>query len=472
MSSKKQLKSKSLMKSSENELDSPQKFTQSSKDSSKIAIKVRFKQTSTRASKRSDPIQKHKSEVQMNNSTVKADSSTRRTKRSLSTLIRKNDEISILTQVEVDSFRERSLNVFEQWQKEMWKKIRKRREERARELSKNLDQAQQEWKDSEEGETYSEDFERGQIHEDSESETNRSRKNKEKNRVVESRKLAEFTKQKKKVEWNELFVKAKKKTEIYAAARLKSSKNENTEKILYEDEWIEVERIIKYLHFSARFIIRGDVTEDFKIETSSIQSSRFEINAELTRSYADIIKNSALNKIWEKSQQWRELAEQSCWIQLLNKKFKIKNWTTANLIKSMKMKYHVTDSHESRISEDHVWWVKEMKDEEFRDWAAIEIVFMHRNWKIQVHIRYKQECKKYFRTRVQWKYAMIREILRTLSVEWSLNLSKKEILKRVNSRNISIVKDYQELIEQKRTLKTRDRSQSSDKTENDDDEED
>lgn len=66
-------------------------------------------------------------------------------------------------------------------------------------------------------------------------------------------------------------------------------------------------------------------------------------------------KDTAPNKIFGKSKQWRVTAGLQCFLQLLDKRGK-KDWTLQDKGKQKRPKYHFTDAHGSRISEDHIWF--------------------------------------------------------------------------------------------------------------------
>lgn len=76
-------------------------------------------------------------------------------------------------------------------------------------------------------------------------------------------KAVEKIKEKDKIIFNDLFKKARKKLKIKTTYELKSSRENKTTKLKFEDEILMMKKIIKYLHFYSRFIILKNVKNDF-----------------------------------------------------------------------------------------------------------------------------------------------------------------------------------------------------------------
>ena len=134
------------------------------------------------------------------------------------------------------------------------------------------------------------------------------------------------------------------------------------------------------------------------------------INTAYNRIYAGVVKDSAPNKIWGKSKQWRMTAGSQCYLQLLDKRSdRTKDWAIATNVITKRVKYHFTYSHGVRISEDHLWWIADMIIEEDRERAAKEAAQMHKTWRIQVNAEHKQKCREDYRDRVAWEFSMIKK---------------------------------------------------------------
>ena len=63
---------------------------------------------------------------------------------------------------------------------------------------------------------------------------------------------------------------------------------------------------------------------------------------------------------------------------------------------------------------------------------------------------------------------MVKEAVGINDVVWPKNMPVREIVRLANSRNLSILKNYREIIEEEKKLFKRNRPQDSDSTENDD----
>ena len=101
--------------------------------------------------------------------------------------------------------------------------------------------------------------------------------------------------------------------------KLASSKNEQFINILMKNDIIQIEQIIKLLHFYARFIIANDANViDFT--SFSMSFSVFTIDKKIVKIFVKLAKNSKLNRIFKKSEKYKMLAKKTCYLRIHDKK--------------------------------------------------------------------------------------------------------------------------------------------------------
>ena len=98
-----------------------------------------------------------------------------------------------------------------------------------------------------------------------------------------------------------------------------SSKNKQFINISINDDIMQIEQIIKLLHFYAKFIIANDANViDF---TSFLMSfSVFAIDKKIVKIFVKLVKNSKLNRIFKKSEKYKIFAKKTCYLRIHDKK--------------------------------------------------------------------------------------------------------------------------------------------------------
>ena len=144
--------------------------------------------------------------------------------------------------------------------------------------------------------------------------------------------------------------------------------------------------------FVCSFLNKKKIKHDFNVKQKFIRFKKSSINFKILKIYCEIIKNTTLNKMWNKpNKMYKKIVETSCFLQIMNKiKFKKIDWIDfVNFnIEIKKFDYHYTNNFESRIEKTHVWFVIDMKNKKQKNIVIINVAHRHINWKIQKHINY------------------------------------------------------------------------------------
>ncbi len=212
--------------------------------------------------------------------------------------------------------------------------------------------------------------------------------------------------------------------------------------IIYQDDRLRTDNMIKYLHSHVRFYI-DDVSTKYSlnIDSSSRKSMRSTTNAEILKLFCDIIKNETKNKRWKKTKQmYKVRAKNSCYLTLLDKKSRKKNT----------LDYHLTNKYESRITSFMIWFNHEMIIAAQRKKEMRKIHKRHENWKTSVMKTYFKECELYVLERRDWKFNAVLKTWEKFEIFWLTTISSFENLVKLASTNSdSKNENYINMIEEK-----------------------
>ena len=242
----------------------------------------------------------------------------------------------------------------------------------------------------------------------------------------------------------------------------KVSKENKIDSIEFQEEMLSIKHIIKYLNSLIRFIITENVKLEFVVKSLSTKFKKSDINTKIVKIYVEIVKNIVFNKIWRKTKFYKKIAKFNVYLQLLNKKFNRKvDWTIHDEIYDDTSKFHYIDQYESRIDEENIWFCQKMLKKKHRTKTAKNAARRHVTWKVQAHTTYKDDCWRYVKQRMLWKFNLVQETLKTSEITWSKNLEWSEILVLTNSSTISIMKNYRSSVKMKKILKNKNHPQIS-----------
>jgi hypothetical protein len=130
-------------------------------------------------------------------------------------------------------------------------------------------------------------------------------------------------------------------------------KKEQERIIIYQDDRLRTDNMIKYLHSHVKFYIDDDVNAKYSlnIDSSSRKSMKSTTNADIFRLFCEMIKNETENKRWKRTKRvYKVRAKNACYLTLLDKKSRKKNT----------LDYHLTDKYESRIAASKIWFTRDM----------------------------------------------------------------------------------------------------------------
>ncbi len=173
-------------------------------------------------------------------------------------------------------------------------------------------------------------------------------------------------------------------------------------------------------------------------------------NRELIQTFCGIVKDTVENKVW-KEEIYKIIAEKSAYLLLLNKRTRDEfDFITANRNAILlNFSYHYTDSFDSIINENFIWFIQELITSDLRLQKTQECVKKHYLWKIQKHLFYQSKCTQYIRDRVEWEYNLVRKTLemKISRITWSTNYSKEKVLRLISIDRINFSENIRDLVE-------------------------
>ena len=101
--------------------------------------------------------------------------------------------------------------------------------------------------------------------------------------------------------------------------KLASSKNKQLINISMNDDIIQIEQIIKLLHFYTKFMIANDA-DVIDFTSFSMSFSVFTIDKKIVKIFVKLAKNSKLNRIFKKSEKYKMFAKKACYLRIHDKK--------------------------------------------------------------------------------------------------------------------------------------------------------
>jgi hypothetical protein len=122
-----------------------------------------------------------------------------------------------------------------------------------------------------------------------------------------------------------------------------TSKKKQEKIIIYQDDRLKTDNMIKYLHLHVRFYIDDDVSAKYSlnIDFSFRKSMRLTTNADIFKLFREIIKNETKNKRWKETKRMYKIrAKNACYLTLFDKKSRKKNI----------LDYYLTDKYKSWIT--------------------------------------------------------------------------------------------------------------------------
>jgi hypothetical protein len=221
---------------------------------------------------------------------------------------------------------------------------------------------------------------------------------------------------------------------------------EEKEKIKIENEISRIsDYFIKYLDVNTHFFISKNTTSFFNICESSIRSIKFTSNVQMMKRFCELIKDFAINKKWIKSKKFQITIKQSMFLLILNRKIKNVDYTTLNLSIMTTFVFHFVIIHEWRITQNKVWFTRNMFTAQNRANATKIIAKEHFQWKIQIHTQYKKQCRRYVKQRILWKIQLMKKAFEVSKIIWSIDINNKNKLSLL--KNVKIFTNCRTLIE-------------------------
>jgi hypothetical protein len=248
-----------------------------------------------------------------------------------------------------------------------------------------------------------------------------------------------------KINLKNLTSKFKKSLKVQVLWKLRSSREEKDMKLKMNEKTYHVDMIIKHLHSCARFFLRNSKINLF-ITKSFVKFTKFMINKTLTRIFCEIVRDVTENKTWKKSEH-KILIEKSTYLLFLNKKtFDNYDFIIADSNNMQKSNFHYTNSFESRINRDLIWFTEELVTSKIRFRKTIECAKRYLFWKIQKHTKYREKCSIYIDKRITWKYLLLTKVLEISDIEWSTNYFKEKVFKYANSTKIIFLENRRKMM--------------------------
>jgi hypothetical protein len=259
-------------------------------------------------------------------------------------------------------------------------------------------------------------------------------------------KIIEDSTDRKKLLLQDLVENVRKQFEKEVLNKLRSSQKEEDKEIIINEKNYHVKCTIKYLHSCARFVLKNSSTNLF-ISKSSQKFTKSVTNKNLTRIFCEIIKNFAFNKIWKKNHH-KIVIENFVFLLLLNKKLLSNHDLTKEIsfVIQRNVFYHYTNVFESRITQDKIWFTKNLSTSKKRFQRVQKAAKIHHAWKIQFRKIYQNECRIYLEKRIEWEYNLVSQTLNIAKLKWSVTYDKKKILRIAHSFKINSFIDVENVV--------------------------
>jgi hypothetical protein len=247
----------------------------------------------------------------------------------------------------------------------------------------------------------------------------------------------------------------------------RASREENASIVEFDEEQMLQEKIIRYLHSWARFII-ADVAEEFIVSESSMKSIKSTINLSLIKIFAELIKDVAINKLWrEINRTYKVVARKLCYLLVLNRRRSREiDFASLKEIEVNQLNFHFTDAYESRISIDFIWFTHELLKAEARQTRAWDAAIDHTIWKIQAHTQYQTDCETYVRARIDWEWRLVQDAYEKNEVKWSDNHFLKDIMITIDFYLLNLLTNFRALVEAESLLNENDQDEEVDHVKN------
>ena len=223
--------------------------------------------------------------------------------------------------------------------------------------------------------------------------------------------------------------------------KAKPQENKDYKNIKFDDRSLQIDYIVKYLHSYARFEILKNNLLNLTLESLPIKPTKPTSNPQITKHFAEIIKNSATHKVWRvkkaKSEIFKPRIDASAYITISDKKNDNTNWTLIEKPeKVISQIYFITNIMSSIINIAKVWMIEQLNDKYKKKTFAKKMTNQHSQWKVQTHMTYKEQCRVYILKRVNWEDKLLQKTARSYhKYYWSTNLSIDEVMRLADSKS-------------------------------------
>ena len=175
--------------------------------------------------------------------------------------------------------------------------------------------------------------------------------------------------------------------------------------IEYEKETYEVGYTVRYLHPAVRFAVKnsGPVRGYIATDPPAVPTKPG-TNINLTKRMVGIATDSSRTKEWARTNTSKITSGKPVYLVISDGTSK-ETMDYANEISMdiLNTKYQVKDSFGSLINERHVLFNSDYVLKDDRQDIANAMAKDHRDWKIQTHTEYRNQCESYIRLRKQWE---------------------------------------------------------------------
>jgi hypothetical protein len=139
------------------------------------------------------------------------------------------------------------------------------------------------------------------------------------------------------------------------------------------------------------------------------------------------------------------MTENFAFVLLLNKK-SVNDLTQKNSSISCDIFYYYTNVFESRITQDKIWFTKNLNTSKKRFQRVQKTAKIHHAWKIQSRKNDQIKCRTYLEKRIEWEYNLVRQALNIAKLKWFITYDKKKILRIAHSFKINSSIDVENVV--------------------------
>ena len=214
-----------------------------------------------------------------------------------------------------------------------------------------------------------------------------------------------------------------------------SSKKKQLINISMKNDIIQIEQIIKLLHFYAKFMIANDA-DVIDFTSFSMSFSVFAIDKKIVKIFVKLIKNSKLNRIFKKSEKYKMFAKKICYLRIHDKK--------KRLISAKISKYEFIDAFEVNMKKKNIWFSYEFANKLSRNQTILRMTNDHKKKKIKIWKNYLINAHIFWCDKMMWKWILMQQTRKVYEVIFFTDMSMNQLMTFMNSNQMKYSDNFHE----------------------------